>query len=170
MTIQGLLAYYYDMVVPQGTAVELNRCMFNQIGDNPRRSNGFGHFPRGTPTAEAVQSGQANWTDGDCRDGRTNCDDVQCQTHPIEDIYLLHYTYCKSPMGCRDAGYNMTKSLVKCQQMHREWFSIRKELDDEKRKEKSIDDSSQTMSPADLQYFPDIYQGFCRGEGDYIPI
>mmetsp|Transcript_50087 Transcript_50087/g.121364 ORF Transcript_50087/g.121364 Transcript_50087/m.121364 type:complete len:97 (+) Transcript_50087:1534-1824(+) len=38
MTIQGLLGYYYNEIEPL-TSVELNRCRFNQIGENPRRSS-----------------------------------------------------------------------------------------------------------------------------------
>jgi len=135
-----------------------------------RLHSGFGNYPRGTPTAEAFRSGKANWTDGDCRDGRSDCDDVQCQTHPIEDTFLLHYTYCKSPMGCRDAGYNVTNSLVKCQQMHKEWFAIRNELQQKKSSSSSSSSSSTAADTNDGHYFPEIYQGFCRGEGDYISL
>eukprot|EP00566_Odontella_aurita_P020694 CAMPEP_0113527382 /NCGR_PEP_ID=MMETSP0015_2-20120614/1265_1 /TAXON_ID=2838 /ORGANISM="Odontella" /LENGTH=360 /DNA_ID=CAMNT_0000425811 /DNA_START=257 /DNA_END=1340 /DNA_ORIENTATION=- /assembly_acc=CAM_ASM_000160 len=35
--IQGLCSYFFDGVHPN-TAVELNRCFYNQMGDNPRKS------------------------------------------------------------------------------------------------------------------------------------
>ena len=49
-TIQGIMAYYYKEVKP-AESVELNRCRFNQIAENPRRSSfdGRGLYPRGTP-------------------------------------------------------------------------------------------------------------------------
>ena len=34
MTIQGLLPYYYEHLHP-GRAVELNRCVYNNMADNP---------------------------------------------------------------------------------------------------------------------------------------
>ena len=35
MTFQGIVPYYYDFLHP-GEAVELNRCIINQMADNPR--------------------------------------------------------------------------------------------------------------------------------------
>ena len=90
MTIQGLLAYYYSDVA-HDTSIELNRCRFNQIAENPRRSSfdKRGKYPRGTPIAS-----DAGYTDLDCRDRPgTECDDVQCQMWPLEESFILHYTY-----------------------------------------------------------------------------
>ena len=48
-TFQGILPYYYEIVAPRGAhnEVELDRCVFNQMGDNPRKSSY--KFPRATP-------------------------------------------------------------------------------------------------------------------------
>jgi hypothetical protein len=35
MTFQGIVPYYYDILHP-GEAIELNRCVVNQMCDNPR--------------------------------------------------------------------------------------------------------------------------------------
>jgi hypothetical protein len=80
MTIQGLLAYYYTEI-QHDTSVELNRCRFNQIAENPRRSSfaPVGIYPRGT----AIDPNSTKYYDRECRDGRDECEDVQCQTYPL---------------------------------------------------------------------------------------
>lgn len=96
MTIQGLLAYYYSDVA-HDTSIELNRCRFNQIAENPRRSSfdKRGKYPRGTPI-----SSNASFKDMDCRDRPgTDCDDVQCQTWPLEESFIFHYTYVSIGIG-----------------------------------------------------------------------
>jgi len=51
VTFQGILPYYYEQVAPkEGVAhneAELDRCVFNQMADNPRKSTY--KFPRATP-------------------------------------------------------------------------------------------------------------------------
>ena len=49
VTFQGILPYYYEDVAPPGAhnVAELDRCVFNQMGDNPRKSTH--KFPRATP-------------------------------------------------------------------------------------------------------------------------
>ena len=58
VTFQGILPYYYEYVAPSGAGLEeegvgghneaeLDRCVYNQMGDNPRKSTY--KFPRGTP-------------------------------------------------------------------------------------------------------------------------
>jgi hypothetical protein len=48
-TFQGILPYYYEDVAPEGqhNEVELDRCIYNQMADNPRKSTH--KFPRATP-------------------------------------------------------------------------------------------------------------------------
>ena len=48
-TFQGILPYYYEDVAPEGqhNEVELDRCIYNQMADNPRKSTN--KFPRATP-------------------------------------------------------------------------------------------------------------------------
>ena len=49
ITFQGILPYYYEAVAPEGehNEVELDRCVYNQMADNPRKSTY--KFPRATP-------------------------------------------------------------------------------------------------------------------------
>jgi len=156
MTIQGLLAYYYSNIA-KDTSVELNRCRFNQIAENPRRSSfdKRGKYPRGTPV-----SADAKFHDMECRDREGhNCDDVQCQTWPIEESFILHYTYCKSPTACGDLSWNETHKDHQCKRMFQKWFDVRKLISG---------DEYDTM--ANGTYYPEWYRGYCRGEGEYISI
>ena len=98
--IQGLCSYYYDGIHP-GTAVELNRCYYNQMVDNPK--NG--------------ESG-----DGECRDGRDECQD--CRETKIEEIHSAHFTQdCGKPWECRSNLKPLCRELVK------EWHITRRKWD-----------------------------------------
>ena len=73
MTIQGLLPYYYDILSP-GQSIDLNRCVYNQMADNPKQDN------------------------GKCKTGEEQCED--CRTRPISDIVSMHFTNCLKPWHC----------------------------------------------------------------------
>ncbi|CAB9509740.1 expressed unknown protein [Seminavis robusta] len=153
MTIQGLFAYYFDMIL-KNQAIELHRCRFNQIADNPRRSSHdrTGKYARPTPA-----NASAEWYDTTCRDGRNNCDDVQCQTWPLEDTRIVHYTYCKVPWGCMGiSDPPMFWNDGVCRGMISRWFDIRTKL--------------KGQEEADGTYQPEIYNGFCRDHRSYIPM
>jgi hypothetical protein len=72
---QELIPYYYDHL-HTGTAVELNRCVYNNMADNPRDNEG-----------------------GTCKDKKEDCDD--CRSQPIDEVSdkkcidRVHY-----PMQC----------------------------------------------------------------------
>ncbi|CAJ1944495.1 unnamed protein product [Cylindrotheca closterium] len=156
MTIQGLLAYYYSDVA-HDTSIELNRCRFNQIAENPRRSSfdKRGKYPRGTPI-----SVDADYKDMDCRDRPgSDCDDVQCQKWPLEETFIFHFTYCKTPTKCGDISYNETYKDHQCNLMYRKWFDVRKLVSGDKH------DRIATGT-----YYPDHYRGYCREKGKYISI
>ena len=76
VTFQGILPYYYEDVAPPGehNELELDRCTYNQMADNPYQSTH--RFPRATPLDPEVMGY------GDrkkCRDGRKDCSDTDCQ-------------------------------------------------------------------------------------------
>ena len=81
MTFQGIIPYYYDYLHP-GTAVELNRCVYNQMCDNPRDKR----------TVNDIVA-------GDCRTGETECED--CRSRPLEDVITAHFTLCQKPYVSR---------------------------------------------------------------------
>ncbi|KAL7575620.1 hypothetical protein ACA910_011450 [Epithemia clementina (nom. ined.)] len=158
MTIQGLLAYYFDQVI-KDSAIELHRCKFNQIMDNPRRTTFHRFYPRQSPAARLQN---ASWHDTSCRDGRRNCDDVQCQTWPMNDTRMVHYTYCKVPWRCASTSPSLDRDLflgdANCRGFFKLWFDMRREV----RGSEIIDEED--------GLHPHIYGGFCKTKGDYIPI
>lgn len=208
MTIQGLLAYYYDVFLRTqkggtggGLAVELNRCAYNQIGDNPRTSSyggggSGGIYPRGTLLPESQRSGAGRnvsqpYVDLSCRDGRDECDDVQCQTWPMEQSRSLHFTYCKAPWKCVDCGYLETYVQSRCYEMHREWFRVRSSLEEQQqrgrlgvgRKERKVPEGEKedggigggssdggVGGARNGEFCKEYFLGYCRGEDDYIPM
>ena len=126
VTFQGILPYYYEHVAPEGehNEAELDRCVFNQMGDNPRKSTY--KFPRATPLDPEKMGFRDTKA---CRDGRKDCSDTDCQrTHPKDSI-TTHFTFCKKPWDCSD-GNPGTVVLDTCLGLLKEWYSIRRELED----------------------------------------
>ncbi len=135
LTFQGILPYYYEDVAPQWEAedeeekevghneIELNRCIYNQMADNPRKSTY--KFPRATPLdPKAMGFRDTNI----CRDGRKDCSDTDCQrTHPKDSI-TAHFTFSGKPWDC-SVGNAGTVAHDTCIGLLREWFSIRRELE-----------------------------------------
>ena len=68
--IQGFLSYFYGEVHPEH-AVELNRCLYNTMVDDP-------------PEA-----------DGKCRTGEKTCED--CRETPLSEMITVHLTTCWKP-------------------------------------------------------------------------
>ncbi|KAL7459608.1 hypothetical protein ACHAWC_011464 [Mediolabrus comicus] len=126
LTFQGILPYYYEDIAPPGehNELELDRCVFNQMADNPRQSTY--KFPRATPIDPKVMGF------GDtkrCRDGRKDCSDTDCQrTHPKDSI-TAHFTFCKKPWDC-SIGLPGTVALETCLGLLSEWYGVRRELED----------------------------------------
>jgi hypothetical protein len=77
MTFQGIIPYFYDYLHP-GKALELNRCVYNQMCDNPRDKR----------TVNDI-------VDGNCRTGETDCED--CRSRPLDDVVTSHFTLCQKP-------------------------------------------------------------------------
>jgi hypothetical protein len=154
MTIQGFLSYYFGDVA-NSTAVELHRCKFNQMADNPRMSS-----HRGTPRPTPKDAKKAGFFDLNCKDGRgSKCDDVQCQTWSINDTRSAHYNFCFKPWACPNHFEGISINEETCADLHREWFRIRHSLE-------------QTTIAANGTYHPEVYFGHCSktGLGGYISI
>lgn len=108
MTFQGIIPYFYDALHP-GTGVELNRCLYNQMADNPRDKR----------TVNDVVSGK-------CRDGRGDCED--CRERKIDEIFTAHFTLCQKPWHCLDHQQDMLQHRL-CRKLFGEWFRIRADLE-----------------------------------------
>jgi hypothetical protein len=105
MTIQGLLPWYYEYI-HTGTSVELNRCVYNSMNDNPMlvRDNGTSR----------------------CRTNQETCED--CRKRPQNEVVTFHFTICQKPWNClqyrhRDDNFSL------CREMTNEWYSFRSQLE-----------------------------------------
>jgi hypothetical protein len=81
MTIQGILPYYYDYLKGGNKSVELNRCVYNNMADNPRNKKTIN-----------------NVVHGKCKTGQRDCED--CRTRPPKDVVNFHFTCCMKPWWC----------------------------------------------------------------------
>mmetsp|Transcript_11307 Transcript_11307/g.22577 ORF Transcript_11307/g.22577 Transcript_11307/m.22577 type:complete len:680 (-) Transcript_11307:88-2127(-) len=180
-TFQGIVPYYYEDVAPPGehNELELDRCIYNQMADNPRKSTH--KFPRATPLDPQVMG----YSDKNkCRDGRKDCRDTDCQrTHPKDSI-TTHFTFCNKPWDC-SSGLPGTVALDTCLGLLSEWYGVRRELEDwwllprneagEATNDVSFSQRSfywnqrtidrvQQKRQGSLQ--PDVYKGYCDGIGE----
>jgi len=102
--IQGLCSYFFDGLHP-GTAVELDRCIYNNMADDPQRQDKDGTMK--------------------CLDGKDKC--KSCRATDALQIKSTHFTLCAKPWVCPIGKL----SEPVCKFMHQKWFSIRKDLEEE---------------------------------------
>jgi hypothetical protein len=145
--IQGICAYYYMMIHPDGRGIELDRCKVNAMVDGPRFE-----------------------TSGRCRDGREDCDD--CRDTPLDAILSAHFTLCGKPWECRSHWDAKSEGL--CSKLHSEWFRIRRSFEASRT---DVSDGDGRRQLPDLgggggAYRPETYFGYCTGPGSggYLPI
>jgi len=140
--IQGIMSYFYGHLHP-GTAVELNRCIYNNIVDPPR--------------AEPLPTEKL----GQCKDtGTFQCEDCR-ETHP-SIVKLVHFTLCQKPWQC---VYHKKEEKSLCNSFTQSWFRIRKDMEESGliAPIKRVENKSQLV--------PEIFLGYCtRGFGGYVPI
>ena len=187
MAMQGLLAYYYDVVRP-GTWMELNQCRYNHMGMDTL----YRHNPNFLRRHSKV---------GKCRNNKEYCED--CQVTPIPDIYSIHYTQvsalvemciaddqcysiahkplqCRKPWNCigesiknstENANANVPDGSVildHCLELQKVWHDHRADLEDQLRAlgASTVDDSRAGS------YKPHIFQGHCTANGgdNYLTI
>jgi len=149
MTFQGIVPYFYDELRP-GTAVELNRCVWNQMADNPRVGR----------TINDVVSGL-------CRDGREECED--CRERGVGEVKSAHFTLCQKPWEC--LGHTMDRLQDRlCRKMHGEWFRIREDM--ERGLKGGEQEGKEDVGMGDGNYDREHFRGFCNGGGSkgYIPM
>ena len=111
LTFQGIVPYFYDALHPN-TAVELNRCYYNTMADNPRD-----------------QRTVNDKVSGNCRDGRDDCED--CREIDVAEIYTAHFTLCQKPWSCLPHSQDMLQHRL-CRKLHHEWFRVRADLEGRK--------------------------------------
>lgn len=108
MTFQGIIPYFYDILHP-GDAVEVNRCVFNQMADNPKDQRTVNDIPQGR-----------------CRTGQDECED--CRNRPLSEIVTTHFTLCQKPWFCLPHDRDIIQQRL-CRQLHHEWHRIRADLE-----------------------------------------
>lgn len=152
MTFQGIIPYYYDALHPR-TAVELNRCIYNQMADNPRD-----------------QRTVNNIVHGKCRDGREECED--CRERGIDEIKTAHFTLCQKPWECLPHDADLLQHRL-CRKLFSEWYRVRADLEMSKKGlDMSQEENSKTVIVGAGKFQPEIFRGFCKSQGKkgYIPM
>jgi len=141
--IQGLMPYYYDHLHPN-TSLELNRCIYNAMVDNPYLVN-------------------KNKVETDCKTKEDKCED--CRLTKPSDVKSVHFTICQKPWGCDWIRNAKTKDL--CNPLHYHWFRIRNDMEDTWERENSNYKSNRSG-----EMKPEHFHGFCTrgGKVGYIPI
>jgi hypothetical protein len=101
---QGLCSYFFEALHP-GTAVELNRCIYNSMNDDPKAMS-RGKDPKLM-----------------CRDGKETCED--CRETDFNKVKSVHFTLCQKPWICPLSSLKVPL----CRKFLTSWYRIRKDLD-----------------------------------------
>ena len=156
MAMQGLMAYYWDVVRPN-TAVELNQCRYNWMGMDVR----YNANPNFQPTSRRR---------GQCRSSQRKCED--CRQTNSTLIKSVHYTQCRKPWNCVGRGVEGgddgtaidtgSGNYEKCMEMVRMWHSYRTDLET---KLYAITKDETIRKAASGEYMTTIFQGHCNTDG-----
>jgi len=147
--IQGVVPYFYGEYQPN-TYVELNRCYYNQMVDNPY----------------VEKNGKTR-----CATGEEKCQD--CRETDVADIYLAHFTFCQKPWKCSNTKtdafvrhYWQGRQAELCMALHHEWHRVRYDLEESWGTAKPIERSASFGTSDIISY----YYGHCKGGRTYIPL
>jgi hypothetical protein len=101
-TIQGLASYYYDYHENATRSIELNRCNYNTMVDEPIFFN------------KKLQKNLCTTLEDECED---------CRKTKLEDVYTSHFTVCGKPEYC------MKQENRLCEELLQEWHKTRLSLE-----------------------------------------
>ena len=163
MAMQGLVAYYYDVISP-GTTVELNQCRHNHMGLDVRYNK---------PPNFRLKYGRR----GQCRNNNPEdiCED--CMVTPSEKIYSVHYTQCRKPWACIGMGSSGGKKpggqrasavntdvahLDHCMMLLQKWHAVRLDLETQLF---NLTGDSSIMDGTTGTYKSDVFLGHCTEDG-----
>jgi hypothetical protein len=122
-TIQGLMAYYYSHVQPPSRSVELNRCYYNTMVDDPYNTHAAN---RGPPENQPLACRTRQEPISACQD---------CRLTPVDQMYTVHFTLCGKPTWCPTPlqawpVLDQSPSAHQvCMELHRIWHTIRWDLE-----------------------------------------
>jgi hypothetical protein len=100
-TIQGIIPYFYYSIHP-GASMEMDRCIYNFMADNPYRPNTL-----------------------KCINGEATCQD--CRVQDPELIKSAHFTICQKPWTC--TIFDNPRNRIPCSAIHKKWFTLRDEYE-----------------------------------------
>jgi hypothetical protein len=141
-TIQGLASYYYGHLQPN-RSVELNRCYYNTMVDNPYYNSTKLNRTHMCRTLES---------DNTCQD---------CRKTSLDEIYTTHFTVCGKPEWC-----NKPVQLL-CTKLLIEWHKVRTTLEQEWSKKYPI----HLYDPPKVEENTiGQYEGHCSISRRYIPM
>ena len=106
-TIQGIVPYFYYSIHP-GQALELNRCEYNCMVDNP-------YYPHRKKVVSVER----------CLDQKPTCQD--CRLQVFENVRSAHFTICQKPWTC--TKHVNPKNRILCKKLHDEWYVLRDEFE-----------------------------------------
>lgn len=152
-TIQGLASYYYGHVLNSTRSVELNRCYYNTMVDNPHSFNQ-----------------DLNKTLCTTLEPDLSCEN--CRHTPLEKVYTAHFTVCGKPEWCSVQDPDDGKGGRLCMELFREWHRIRLSLEMEwmhKFPNYVPELVHVNASQSRHMYLRSFFQGHCRDD-EYIPI
>jgi hypothetical protein len=106
MQTRGLLLYYHTHYHNPQSSLEIDRCVYNNVGDIPYIRVEGKKYCRDT---------QLEFKENNCRD---------CREAPLNRMRSVNYSACREPWGCRDFGI---RSGI-CEALHDVWHEMRAEL------------------------------------------
>jgi hypothetical protein len=191
--MQGLMAYYYDVVRPN-VSVELNGCRYNYMGGANLYRGVPNYAPRRHP----------EWI-GKCRaDGTDDCEN--CETTDLALVQSVHYTNCRKPWNCIGVTWakgqeknamgidERNSNYTQCLKVVRLWHEYRTDLEDRvlallsdegTNSSRTTEEGGGSSSSAKQQqqqqlqrrmrsgtYKPETFMGHCQANGQpgYIPM
>ena len=146
-TIQGLASYYYGEISPN-RAVEVNRCFFNNMADDP-----YGDIYNNT-----------------CRTREIKCPD--CRDIDVNDVVTTHFTHCGKPQWCGVSSINQKHRRI-CVALHHKWHLVRRSLENEwsnKYPDYHPDFATDTHWNTVIGFPQNFSQGHCGQGVGYIPM
>jgi hypothetical protein len=129
------------------TSVELNRCVYNNMADDPR-----------------MEEADPNKGRHPCNTLQDECQD--CRKTPIKEIKSVHFTLCGKPWEC------ITASEGICNELHHEWFRMRKDFESWRSLLQNGTKNITEGPTVNGTYRPEVFHGFCSEEGNagYTPL
>jgi hypothetical protein len=142
-TIQGIVPYFYHSVHPD-RGLEVNRCVYNCMVDNPYR-------PYKDDNPARI-----------CLDKKPTCED--CRLQKFENVVSAHFTICQKPWTC--TKHTNPRNSRLCEQLHDGWFKWRDEFE-----HAAGMDLSYRIPPGQTKHTRS--RGMCKGydsEKKYLPL